>query len=948
VDYLRVSQLEVLQASFWHVTNVTSEVHCIGQAEDGLIWEQLLLMAPCPIIALSATIGNAEAFNDWLAATQKAAGNELVMVQHPHRYSDLRKFVYTPPTKRNPSSYLPLPTTKSFAQLGLDEHADFAFLHPVASLLNRTRGLPSDLSLEARDCLTLWRSMTKHQTPEYPVEKSLNPSALLPTVIKKADIINWQSGLKKLLTAWMADDASPFEAVRKDLSQSLKGFQEARNDDDAGSIDDDADNDGQLDELGMEISHDISSILPLLADLQQQDALPGIIFNYDRAICEKMCRTLMKQLVDAEVAWKETSPKWKAKLQDWEDWKKEVTRREKQGLRGEASKGMTKQDQMREAANVEVSTFASFDPNKPLDGFHFADHKKLSQEEFAVHAKELRYRGVDEWLIDGLMRGIGVHHAGMNRKYRYCVEMLFRKGYLRVVIATGTLALGINMPCKTVVFSGDSVFLTALNFRQAAGRAGRRGFDMLGNVVFHGVSLSKIHKLISSRLPDLNGHFPITTTLVLRLFTLLNSSDNSPFAVRCINSLLSQPRLYLGGEDAKMTVLHHLRFSIEYLRRQHLLDAQGVPLNFAGAVSHLYFTENSSFAFHALLKDGYFHQLCAKVDTNKEVVLRELMLTMAHLFGRQHCRQADEEFVHEVVKKSPSIVFLPSMPEQAANVLRRHNKTTLDIFTAYVRTFVDQHIDESDNTLPLTEVTIGGDSPSQTKQHNVKARSAFVALSGYDDKFESIHELCTTSRSGVFLEEAVVPHVGLYPEDSDLPLNAYLYDFFMHGDVNALITANKIRRGDVWFVLNDLSMTLATIVTSLQNFLGLQAESDLDFIDVRGGGDDVEEDREDKMLPTDPAAEASFAATASTSKVPPKQELAYQPKKKAKKKVEESWEDEMGSDSEESEVEESWDAEDDEDKEPPAWEEGEGLLNVLKAFKALKEDFDTKFKAMWA
>lgn len=61
--------------------------------------------------------------------------------------------------------------------------------------------------------------------------------------------------------------------------------------------------------------------------------------------------------------------------------------------------------------------------------------------------------------------------------------MLFRKGYLRVVIATGTLALGINMPCATVVFSGDSVFLTALNYRQAAGRAGRRGFDLLGNVV---------------------------------------------------------------------------------------------------------------------------------------------------------------------------------------------------------------------------------------------------------------------------------------------------------------------------------------------------------------------------------------------------------------------------------------------------------------------------------
>lgn len=123
----------------------------------------------------------------------------------------------------------------------------------------------------------------------------------------------------------------------------------------------------------------------------------------------------------------------------------------------------------------------------------------------------------------------------MNRKYRQCVEMLFRKRYLRVVIVTGTLALGLDMPCAAVVFSGDSVFLTALNFRQAAGRAdraGRRGFDLLRNVVFQGISRERACRLLSSRLPELTGHFPITTTLVLRLFTLLNDSKSSPYAVK--------------------------------------------------------------------------------------------------------------------------------------------------------------------------------------------------------------------------------------------------------------------------------------------------------------------------------------------------------------------------------------------------------------------------------
>ncbi|KAH7149469.1 hypothetical protein B0J13DRAFT_621328 [Dactylonectria estremocensis] len=53
----------------------------------------------------------------------------------------------------------------------------------------------------------------------------------------------------------------------------------------------------------------------------------------------------------------------------------------------------------------------------------------------------------------------------MNLRYRQIVEMLFRRGYLRVVVAAGALALGMNMPLKTVIFSGDSIFLTIQNYR---------------------------------------------------------------------------------------------------------------------------------------------------------------------------------------------------------------------------------------------------------------------------------------------------------------------------------------------------------------------------------------------------------------------------------------------------------------------------------------------------
>ena len=562
-------------------------------------------------------------------------------------------------------------------------------------------------------------------------------------------------------------------------------------------------------------------------------------------------------------------------------------------------------------------------------------------------------------------------HANERRPTKYLcvrVEMLFRKGFLRVVIATGTLALGINMPTRTVVFSGDSVFLTALNYRQAAGRAGRRGFDLLGNVVFQGIATDKICRLVSSRLPDLNGHFPITTTLVLRLFALLHESRNSRFAVRAINSLLSQPRLYMGSSERKAEVLHHLRFSIEYLRRQYLLDHKGTPLNFAGCITHLYYTENSSFAFHALLKGGYFHDLCKDIRERPFSTVETLMLVMAHIFGRRECRQADAEFVEQVVKRSSSLVFLPKLPELAANMLRKHNQETLNVFSTYVRTYVDQHVKGPETCLPLTGLTIGGNMETREADFlpllaPTKVRSAFVALSGHDDSFKSISDLCSTTRDGVFLEEAVIPHVEIYPEDTETPLNAYLYDFFRNGDTHALDVANRIRRADVWFVLNDFSLVLATIITSFQNFMKLTNYSEMDMLELKGAYDVGEDIKDDEVFDADEAgpekkvAAAGSGASQTSVGVMSSSSPSASAKKTKAKKVADSWDDDA-SPNEEAPMEIPQTGSSTPsmgsgvDLDPPAWAEaegdGKGLLLVLEAFIRLKREFDVKFRAMWA
>lgn len=940
---------------------IFDEVHCIGQAEDGVIWEQLLLLAPCPIIALSATVGNPEEFKQWLGMAQKANRLDLRMVQHKTRYSDLRKFIYKPPRK---FVFNGLSTPPTLAALGLDESPSMAFLHPIASLIDRSRGLPDDLSLEPRDCLMLWKVMKKHATDAYPVNDLLDPATALPGIIKKADVIDWETKLKAVVRDWMSHDNSPFEAVVQELSKTLSvanpevqvsgKFHES------------------LTPTVIEKNNIRSTTLPLICSLHDQGALPALFFNYDRANCEKICNRLLGQLEESEKRWKSTSPVWQTKLTKFEIWQKAREKqvlvkepKSKNGRRGSDDDERTSQLELtREMASKDSSYFESFNPEDPIRGFHFADEMKLTSSEFEKYATELRRWEVPRQLISALKRGIGVHHAGLNRRYRQVCEILFRKGYLRVVIATGTLALGINMPCKTVVFSGDSVYLTALNFRQAAGRAGRRGFDFLGNVVFQGLSHQKVCRLLSSRLPDLNGHFPITTSLVLRLFILLHESKQAPFAVRAVNSILSCPRIYLGGPESKHTVLHHLRFSIEYLRRNWLLDRQGAALNFAGMVSHLYYTENSSFAFHALLSDGYFHRLCKNIYKKPNETLRTLMLVLSHLFGRHSLRPSALES-WEARDKSTSVVILPQLPKGAATILNSHNKKTLRVYSAYVTSFIEQHIHDSDSTLPLTGTKYGGNRPAKDVSSSMsfleptQVTSSFIALSGHRDEWNSIPELCNTVRSGVWLEQSAIPHVQVTPENGPAPLNAYLYDFFKHGNVHALVTQNMIRQGDLWFFLNNFSLVLATIVTALENFMKLSPGTDVEMLETLSSGDRLEEEVDEKALGVVEDQLTSMELPQSKGK-PPAKPIAIRPAKAKKAKISNNWDDDLSDDEEDDCVSQTGDigpgqyqstngsVDPSLTPDTDAVLKGQGLSEVLQAFKMLQVGFNGKFKAMWA
>ena len=139
---------------------------------------------------------------------------------------------------------------------------------------------------------------------------------------------------------------------------------------------------------------------------------------------------------------------------------------------------------------------------------------------------DLRVLGYWEWL-DGLERGIAAHHAGMLPRFKEITEELFAGGLVKAVFATETLALGINMPARSVVlerlvkYNGEThVELTAGEYTQLTGRAGRRGIDVEGHAVVlwtTGFDPEQVAGLASTRTYPLRSSFRPSYNMAVNL-----------------------------------------------------------------------------------------------------------------------------------------------------------------------------------------------------------------------------------------------------------------------------------------------------------------------------------------------------------------------------------------------------------------------------------------------
>ncbi|HVL91330.1 MAG TPA: DEAD/DEAH box helicase [Actinomycetota bacterium] len=139
---------------------------------------------------------------------------------------------------------------------------------------------------------------------------------------------------------------------------------------------------------------------------------------------------------------------------------------------------------------------------------------------------DLDVLGYDDWR-DGLMRGVASHHAGLIPLFKETVEELFEQGLIKVVFATETLSLGINMPAKTVVleklikFTGEKhELMTPGEYTQLTGRAGRRGIDPVGHAVVlfqPEVAFDRVAALVGARTYPLRSSFRPSYNMAVNL-----------------------------------------------------------------------------------------------------------------------------------------------------------------------------------------------------------------------------------------------------------------------------------------------------------------------------------------------------------------------------------------------------------------------------------------------
>jgi superfamily II RNA helicase len=486
---------------------VLDEVHTLNGPEGDAI-QRLIKCCNCPVLALSATIGNAIQLKDWFAnvldmhinattidAEESTEKSEVILKEHYARFINLQRYIVTEHETKDGK-----------------KKSRLSKLHPVAAMtaerLQSEPELVAALSMTPSDMMTLWKRL-KSMFPGTALENLDNPDNFFAQYVDESKRITlnqtkeYETRLKTRLAALSQSHAELYEKLR--VAQVPPP---------------------------LEAKKDVSNeLFDVIEQLKSNDLLPAVAFQLNTYGAFDMFKKVLVRLESEQVT-------------EFPSYRKDLIKlaREKAQMRKVAA-GRADRANAAEAEEDAKSGFVddsmiNEDTTRPHDKYVLSSAgKRLNFNEVEGIIADMKKSGekvdINHALIRGLRRGIAIYTNEVGFScYRRQVQMLAQQGRLAVVFSDSALAYGVNMPFRSCVFCGDmGDELTPLIAQQMQGRAGRRGMDVQGNIIYLGMEWPYIENLMLGQISHVDGKEPRYPIMALQgsLAAANNPNDTRKF-----------------------------------------------------------------------------------------------------------------------------------------------------------------------------------------------------------------------------------------------------------------------------------------------------------------------------------------------------------------------------------------------------------------------------------
>jgi superfamily II RNA helicase len=470
---------------------VFDEVHNLN-GEEGDALERIIRLIDCPFLALSATIKNSDQLQNWFQKAIPTRPVELEVVSS--RFINLQRHVWN--------------------------GQELEMLHPCAALTREqilNEGFDAgDLAFTARDVFSLYKAMKKYYGDKV---KHIKPSKckksngeyVFPSSVtvrcRMSHVKQYEEILKKEMVKLAKD-------MPNETDQLLNGFLKV-----VTKMDLDHQDTSETKGAG-ETKDDSVSHLPcheICVDIKKKDMIPAVIFQMDANKCRKMFVSVVERFEREE---DEEFPQLaKTRKKMWEEFQSKYKLWLAEAEQCAKNKEQPPPEPSPPAFDVgdPEPSHTMFQKGRHMNGRELKEILK-KMDDLAKKTKGRLRIDASHILIRGLRRGVGIYNEELPGPYLQVVQKFAQKGRLGAVFSDESLAYGVNMPFRTSAFVGDPgpEILDALVAQQAAGRAGRRGMDRQGHLVWVGMTWPRIQGLMRGLLPNICGKNPRYPAIALQ------------------------------------------------------------------------------------------------------------------------------------------------------------------------------------------------------------------------------------------------------------------------------------------------------------------------------------------------------------------------------------------------------------------------------------------------